>query len=213
MELIPVLLLGLLLGVRHAADPDHVVAVTTIVARRSAFGAATRVGAMWGIGHTLTIVAVGTAITVFKVVITPRVGLTMEFAVALMLILLGVLNLLGLPKKVDGTSLQLRPFLVGLVHGLAGSAAVALLVVAAIPDPRWSVAYLSVFGLGTVLGMMSITAILALPIRYASGRLLALDGYLRFASGALSIVFGLVLAHEIGFNDGLFSDHPLWLLQ
>jgi high-affinity nickel-transport protein len=213
MELLPVLLLGLLLGVRHAADPDHVVAVSTILARKSAIGAATRVGAMWGVGHTLTILTVGTAITVFKVVITPRVGLTMEFAVALMLIVLGTLNLFGLPRKVDDRSLQVRPFIVGLVHGLAGSAAVGLLVLAAIPDTRWSVAYLLVFGLGTVLGMMSITAVLSLPIRYASNRLSAANGYLRFASGALSIAFGLFLVHEIGFNDGLFTDSPHWLPQ
>jgi hypothetical protein len=209
-EFFPVLALGFLLGIRHAADPDHVVAVSTIVARKGTLSSAYRVGAMWGAGHTLTILIIGTAIAMFKVVIPVRVGLSMELAVALMLIVLGALNVIGVPRKDAERSVTLRPFLVGVVHGLAGSAAIALLVMAAIPNPSWSAAYLAVFGVGTLVGMMTITAGIALPIRFAAARFLAIDRHLRFASGALSLAFGLFLVREIGFGDGLFTANPSW---
>src|SRR5205085_3402328 len=87
--------IGLLLGMRHSTDPDHVIAVTTIVTRLRTLRHASFVGMLWGVGHTLTIFIVGSAIILFDIAIPPRIGLSMEFAVALMLILLGVLNLTG----------------------------------------------------------------------------------------------------------------------
>src|SRR5215475_7053212 len=87
--------IGFLLGMRHATDPDHVVAVSTIVSRESSFPRAAWIGMLWGIGHSLTILVVGATIILFGVAIPPRLGLTLEFSVALMLILLGVLNLTG----------------------------------------------------------------------------------------------------------------------
>jgi high-affinity nickel-transport protein len=93
-----VVLIGFFLGMRHATDPDHVIAVSTIVSRERSLSKAALIGALWGLGHTITIVLVGAAIILFNVVIPPRVGLTMEFAVGLMLILLGILNLAGVTK-------------------------------------------------------------------------------------------------------------------
>src|SRR5208283_1599284 len=90
-----VVLLGLLLGMRHSTDPEHVVAVSTIVSRQGSIRSSATIGLLWGLGHTLTIFLVGSAIIIFGVVIPPRLGLSMEFCVALMLILLGVLNLTG----------------------------------------------------------------------------------------------------------------------
>src|SRR5690349_23650102 len=83
---------------RHATDPDHVIAVSTIVSRERSIPKAGLIGILWGCGHTLTIAIVGSAIILFGVVIPPRAGLTMEFSVGLMLILLGVLNLTGAMK-------------------------------------------------------------------------------------------------------------------
>src|SRR5579863_5866712 len=94
-----VILLGFFLGMRHATDPDHVVAVTTIVSRERTLMHATVIGALWGLGHTFTILAVGSAIILFKLTIPPRVGLSMELCVGLMLILLGVLNLTGVLRR------------------------------------------------------------------------------------------------------------------
>src|SRR5919202_680871 len=88
-----VLALGFILGMRHATDADHVVAVTTIVSHQRSIARAAGVGALWGVGHTATILLVGGAIIVFRLAIPPRLGLAMEFGVAVMLVLLGVRSL------------------------------------------------------------------------------------------------------------------------
>src|ERR1700735_5393953 len=211
---VTVILLGLFLGMRHSTDPDHVLAVTTIVSRQKSVRSSATIGLLWGLGHTLTIFLVGSAIIIFGVVIPPRLGLSMEFSVALMLILLGELHLTGVtgwitervaPTKsvpatpqpalsVDrisensgkikqrvsggieffldrtigklGLYQTIRPLVVGLVHGLAGSAAVALLVLSTIKSPLWSTAYLLVFGAGTMIGMMLMTAAISIPVVY-----------------------------------------------
>jgi high-affinity nickel-transport protein len=266
-SLLPVVLLGLFLGMRHATDPDHVIAVTTIVARRrrlSGTGAAA-LAAAWGVGHTLTIMAVGGGIILLGWVIPPRVGLSLELAVGVMLVGLGLMNLSGIgpwmsqsgpqdepghstvhthahqhgdyvhthvhghdpethPHPPDQTPLArldrwfgslgayqlLRPLIVGIVHGLAGSAAVALLVLTTIRDPRWSILYLLVFGLGTIVGMMLITATIAWPLTRANARFEGVYRGLRVASGVISLVFGAVIAYRIGVVDGLFSASPNW---
>lgn len=206
-------ILGFLLGLRHATDADHVVAVTAIVARERTLGRAARIGAMWGVGHSLTLLVVGGAIVAFRLVIPPRVGLGLEFCVALMLILLGFNNLRGakganadhrhdIPPVFNG----LRPLLIGTVHGLAGSAAVALLVLATIRETSWALVYLAIFGIGTIVGMMLVTTLLAAPAMYASARVVRLQTGIRFAAGAVSLVVGVVLAREIVVSNGLFSE-------
>jgi ABC-type nickel/cobalt efflux system permease component RcnA len=262
---LPIIVLGLLLGMRHATDPDHVIAVATIVSRQRSPWSAAVIGSLWGIGHTVTILLVGGAIIVFDVVIPPRVGLAMEFSVALMLILLGILSLSGITRRVTealtpgarpeaglhahphshsdyvhthphahepeahghaesqtplsrldrlfgslGAYQAMRPLVVGLVHGLAGSAAVALLVLATIRNPAWAVAYLGLFGLGTIAGMMLITAAIGLPFAYTASRFATINRYLGVASGILSLAFGLFLAYQIGLGDGLFTSTPSW---
>jgi high-affinity nickel permease len=263
ITLIAVVLLGFFLGMRHATDPDHVIAVSTIVSRQRAPRQAALIGMLWGLGHTFTIFLVGAVIILFSVVIPPRVGLTMEFSVAVMLIILGVLNLTGILQWVtvtltpqngaththphvhgdyvhshchehapgahghaedatprgwlDKTFGQLgfyhflRPLVVGVVHGMAGSAAVALLVLTTIRNPRWAIAYLLVFGVGTIAGMMLITVALALPLALGQDRFSRFNNHLAWASGLLSLTFGLVLAYRIGFVDGLFTANPHWL--
>ena len=103
VSLIAVLSLGFFLGMRHATDADHVVAVSTIVSRERKLGSAAIIGALWGVGHTITILAVGTGIILFTLVIPPRLGLSMEFSVGLMLILLGALNLTGFNRQIRAT--------------------------------------------------------------------------------------------------------------
>lgn len=198
-----------LLGMRHATDPDHVVAVTTIASQERSFARAAGIGALWGLGHTLTILVVGGLIVVFKIVFTPRLGLSMEFIVALMLIVLGVLNLFNVQFR-TGAYTTARPMVVGVVHGLAGSAAATLLVLPLIPDPRWAAAYLLVFGIGTIAGMALMTLAIAAPSIYAMGRMTSVQTVIRTSSGALSVCFGLYLAHRIGFVDGLFTATPQW---
>jgi len=244
---IGVLLLGLFLGMRHSTDPDHVVAVSTIASRERSVGQGALIGMLWGIGHTLTIFLVGSAIILFGLVIPPRVGLSMEFSVALMLILLGVLNLTGALRwlsarfsplnpgearengnleftgnPAEGNPLDrlmsrygsyqvFRPLVIGLVHGLAGSAAVALLVLSTIRSPLWAIAYLLVFG--TIVGMMLMTSAMAIPVAYTGKHFEAAGRYLSPISGIVSTVFGLFLVYQIGFVDGLFRATVHWIPQ
>ena len=212
MTLFSILALSFFLGMRHATDSDHVVAVTTIVSQQRKVGSAAFTGIFWGIGHSLTLLIVGTAIVVFGIVIPERLGMTLEFCVALMLVLLGLLNLRRFQRGLNeadehshrhGFYLGVRPVLIGVVHGLAGSAAVALLVLPMIRKPMWSLFYLLVFAAGTITGMMLITAVLAIPLAYSANRFRSLNRYLSAAAGAFSLVFGLFLVHQIGFVDGL----------
>lgn len=207
--------LGLLLGLRHAADPDHVVAVTAIAARTRRVLPAMWLGVVWGLGHTLTVFLVGAGIILFNWVVPPRLGLAMEFCVALALVVVGLLNLGRTPAhshELDATGRLPagRAFTVGLVHGLAGSAAVALLVLATVREPRWAVGYLLVFGLGTLLGMTLVTTGFALPVASAARRWSGASRVVRLATGTLSLAFGLWLVWQIGWHDGLFLATPHW---
>ena len=202
-----ILLIGFVLGMRHATDADHVVAVTTIVSDQPSLLRASAVGALWGIGHTITILLVGGAIVVFRVAIPPRLGLAMEFAVAVMLIVLGAVNLAG--KQIASPNSSTRPIVVGFVHGLAGSAFVALLVVAAVPGSLVGLLYLALFGIGTIAGMALITMAIAMPSALTARRFVNMQRYLRLASGVASVAFGLMLVRD-GIADGLFSAAPRW---
>jgi high-affinity nickel-transport protein len=269
LNVLSFLLLGFFLGMRHATDADHVVAIATIVSRERSMVGSALIGAAWGVGHTLTVMGVGAAIILFGVVIPPRLGLSMEFAVGIMLVLLGILTLTGMGRTIgvahthgasggnpldfhdhlhahgdylhhhphgDGPDAHghgeeqtplarldrsglariafyewLRPFVVGLVHGLAGSAAAALMVLSIIREPAAALGYLLLFGLGTIVGMMLITLILSAPFAFTAVNLPKFNWRLRVASGLISFVFGLVLIYGIGFAEGgLFTDAPTW---
>ena len=207
---------GFLLGLRHATDADHVVAITTIVSRERSFRRAAWIGGLWGVGHSLTVLVVGGALVVTRRVIPPRLGLGLEFGVALMLILLGFSALRTGERsqhhRHDAGSWfrGLRPLAVGVVHGLAGSAAVALLVLAAIPETGRALAYLAVFGLGTIAGMTIVTAMLAAPAVFAAGRLPQFQHGVRLAAGVLSVAVGVLMAQQIVTSGGLFAAEPSW---
>jgi cytochrome c biogenesis protein CcdA len=207
--------IGLALGIRHAADSDHVVAVTAIAARYKRVGPAALVGVFWGLGHTLTICAVGAAIILLNLTVPPRVGLSLEFAVGIVLTVVGTLNVAGrggFLSSGDPTAGRqgIRAFAVGLVHGLAGSAAVALLVLATVHDPWAGCGYLLVFGAGTIVGMMLITVSFASPVAVLARRFQWSGTGLRLATGVLSLAFGLYVMYQVGLVDGLFRAVPSW---
>jgi high-affinity nickel-transport protein len=104
----------------------------------------------------------------------------------------------------------LRPLAIGLVHGLAGSAAVALLVLSTIHNPIWATVYLLIFGAGTMIGMMCMTAAIAVPLTFAGDRFKKLGTWVGAASGMASLCFGSFLVYQLGFLGGLFTSHPQW---
>jgi hypothetical protein len=264
VALLATLAIGLLLGIRHASDPDHIIAVSTIVSREHSVTRALGIGVAWGIGHTLTILVVGSAMILFRIELPSRVGLGMEFGVAVMLIALGIRNLLPLlnwsvqkagirssgetaeyhahgdyvhahpqaqeaqhphDPKCNPLSMMdrifrfsraygnFRSFVVGVVHGLAGSAAIALLVLGTIADLRLAILYLVAFGLGTIVGMMFITLTIASTITLGERRFASLGRHLCWASGAISLVFGLFVTYQIAIVDGLFRPQVHWIAQ
>jgi len=209
--MLSVVVLGFLLGMRHATDADHVVAVATIVSRARVMRTAAWIGAQWGIGHTVTIMLVGAPIILFNWAVAPRVGLAMELAVGVILVLLGLRNLAPHHhhRHIDEKSLRTwlpssggpSVFLVGVVHGLAGSAAVALLVLTTIRDATWAIAYLLVFGLGTVAGMVMVTTAIAIPLAGARSCSARTHSYIRTATGLLSFGFGVFLVATLLWHD------------
>jgi high-affinity nickel-transport protein len=203
--------LGFVLGMRHATDVDHVAAVTAMAGRERSLRSALSLGTLWGIGHTATVLVAGGAIITFGFAIPERLGLSLEMLVAAMLIVLGMLNLSSPPRahEHEQKASLARPVLVGVVHGLAGSAAVALLALTAIREPLWALGYLLVFGLGTILGMALFTATLTLPLAAAKRRFERADRYVVKTLGLVSIAVGVGLAYRVGFVDGLFLAESL----
>lgn len=199
--------IGFLLGMRHATDADHVVAVSTIVSRERSLASAAGIGMMWGIGHTFPVIIIGSAYILLRAVIPPRLVLALEMGVAVMLIVLGIGNMVA-PAAQAGHH-RMRPLVVGVVHGMAGSAAAAILILATVGTPRWAMVALGMFGAGTVAGMMLVTLLLAVPAMYAISRFAGAQRSITIASGVASITFGLLLAHRVGFVDGLFLAGPL----
>jgi ABC-type nickel/cobalt efflux system permease component RcnA len=236
VTLLTMLGLGLVLGLRHALDPDHIAAVSTIVSESKSMRRSSLVGTFWGLGHTVALLLAGIFVIALKFQISPRVGLWMEFIVALMLILLGARSLLKSVRdyKVhvhrhthDGTEhvhvhvhrpgeqhahrhrhrhlikLGARPFFVGLVHGMAGSGALTIMVLATIPSALAGLVYVAVFGLGSIGGMFLMSALISLPFVLTGKRFSVVSQGLQMMVGLFSLSFGLFLVWQYGFRDGL----------
>lgn len=274
LTLSTVLGVGFLLGLRHATDPDHVIAMSTIVTRERKLRAALLLGALWGVGHTLTLAVIGTLMIGFGVIIPLAVGQALEAVVGAMLVVLGVWALLGvyravrqfpqvathltehraqvgtgndcayvrarrfaaaparryrhrhphahgdyvhshahghgiaahghpaerttahwLDRRLGGWAWYqwLRPVTIGVVHGLAGSAPIALLIMASTRDAATALCYFLAFGFGTMLGMATLTGAIAAPLVLAARRLPRLGDGVRLLAGIVSVAFGLFL--------------------
>jgi hypothetical protein len=201
----PALAFGFVLGMRHATDADHVAAVSTLVAGGPSARRAALVGAWWGAGHSLSVLLVGGALVLLKAPMPVRVALALEFLVALMLIALGVRSM---ATRAPQTGTSFRPFAVGVMHGLAGSAVLALLVLGATSSAFNAAVYLVVFCLGTIGGMAAITALFAIPAAVSPARTLRFERTIRMVAGFASIAIGVALAHRVGVTDGLFAATP-----
>ncbi len=226
LNLLSILGLGLLLGLKHALDADHVVAVSTITSQTKSLKKAARIGAFWGLGHTTTLLIAGGIVLAFGLTIPTRLGLGFEFIVGIMLVILGVRVLWRIRKdrlhihqhEHDGTThahLHAHAnnpthqhghmsFAVGMVHGLAGSAALMLLVLATVRSLPLGILYILIFGLGTMLGMAVVTTLISLPFLAAS-RMHRLHLGLSVMAGFASIAVGCATMLEIGMVQGLFK--------
>jgi hypothetical protein len=209
--------LGSLLGMRHALEPDHLAAVSTLVTRERSGYKAALIGACWGLGHTASLLAVAAVLIALRTEMTTGMSEVFEFGVALMLIVLGYRAIRqaarqgasgpahlhqhrhvvhvhpGVPAHVHvgRWTLARRPLLIGAVHGLAGSGALTALVLTTLPTTAAQLAYISLFGLGSTLGMAALSGVLGWPIaRLGTNRKMARA--MSLAVGFVSIALGIV---------------------
>ncbi|MBZ5515932.1 MAG: urease accessory protein UreH [Acidobacteriia bacterium] len=227
------LALGFVLGLRHALDADHLAAVSTFVSEERNILRSTLIGASWGMGHTASLLVFGLAVAAFRLALTPRLSQFLEFLVGCMLIFLGANVLFRLARggalhvhrhTHDGVehshlhvhlgqaehqhqhrTLRLggRPFVVGVVHGLAGTAALMMLVVGALPSLLLAAGYILIFGVGSIGGMMVMSLLMSVPLVLAVQRLQLLERLIRVAAGLFSLGFGGYLAWDVGLIQSL----------
>lgn len=237
--------LGLVFGLKHATEVDHVVAVSTIVSEHRNILRAAFVGGLWGAGHTAALVIVGVLVLVFRIAIPLPVANWLEFGVALMIISLGVLAVVKVLRKRpdvhlhrhshDGQShvhihfheqgsehapapsdhsnaakppahshaiarIGFKPLMVGAMHGLAGSAALTLLVLTQIHSVWLGLLYLALFGVGSTVGMLLMSGLIGLPFALSARRLSRFNHALQTVAGILSVAFGLWYAYATAFR-------------
>jgi ABC-type nickel/cobalt efflux system permease component RcnA len=223
------LTLGFVLGLRHALDPDHLVAVSTIVSEHKSIKRSSLVGTFWGLGHTASLLGIGIVILFMRASIPAHFEPWMEAPVAAMLIVLGVsatwrafrergwqvhTHTHSHEDRAPHTHVHLhaheqhdhkhrlfrmgrKPFLVGLVHGVAGSAALTLAVLTTIPSVALGLLYITVFGIGSFGGMLFMSAMIGLPFAVTARRFSVVNGGIRLFAGVFSVLFGLLLAWNL----------------
>ena len=196
MTLLPALALGFALGIRHATDADHIAAVGTIASGDASARRAVLTGAWWGLGHSLSVLLVGGSLVLMRWPMPSRLALALEMAVAVMLVALGLRAILRHDREVPASAT--RPVLIGVMHGLAGSAALALLLIASTPDTVTAAAYLVLFCVGTIAGMAAVSALFTLPARFGAARGVHLGRAAQVVAGTASIVIGVSLALRVG---------------
>jgi ABC-type nickel/cobalt efflux system permease component RcnA len=233
--------LGLVFGLKHATEADHIVAVSTIVSEQRNVLRSAIVGALWGIGHTASLILVGILVLALRIAIPESITNWLEFGVALMIVGLGVSALLGALRrradvhlhqhKHDGVAhvhlhfhehgtehtgtvaahthtvsrLGFKPLLVGAMHGLAGSAALTLLVLTQINSMALGLLYLTLFGVGSIFGMLLMSGLIGLPFALTARRFNGLHYGLQTVAGALSVVFGLWYGYQVAVASGLWQ--------
>ncbi|HJZ78952.1 MAG TPA: sulfite exporter TauE/SafE family protein [Pyrinomonadaceae bacterium] len=229
--MLSLLALGFVLGLKHALDADHLAAVSTMATERRSLFASSLIGALWGLGHTISLMLAGVFVILLHFEIGERASKFLELSVGLMLITLGINALRKLaggrihmhahehdghwhvhphlhergrhdqPHTHHGLKSGARPLLVGMVHGLAGSAALTLLVLATIPSALIGFLYIVIFGIGSIGGMMIMSTLFALPAKLTAERFARANFALRGLAGIFSLAFGVFMIYYIGFVD------------
>ncbi|MGD9561955.1 MAG: urease accessory protein UreH [Pyrinomonadaceae bacterium] len=244
-----VLFYGFVLGLKHATEADHLAAVTTIVTERANLWTSALVGGLWGVGHTISLLAAGILVLVLNYEISERTERILEFGVGLMLVFLG-LNVIR--KLLSGGHLHFHPhehgthahshphlhehdddhahshdhgdahahdetpthhgmrlspraLLIGMIHGLAGSAALMLLIIPTIDSRAVGLLYIVIFGIGSIGGMMLMSLLVGLPFRFTDLKFHRFNHILQAVAGLISISLGLWIVYEKGFAEGLIG--------
>ncbi|MGE7761159.1 urease accessory protein UreH [Peribacillus sp. NPDC097895] len=207
MSLLWVLAFGFVLGIKHALEPDHIIAVSTIASQSKKIWKSSLAGVFWGIGHTLTLLVFGVILILLKNEIPQAWAMSLEFLVGIMLVYLGVTTIFSWKNKQHdhtGRATYLKSMFVGIVHGLAGSAAMVLLTMGTI-DAAWQGAiYIIIFGVGTCIGMLLFTTILSIPFVTSTYSKKVNRSLIRL-TGVISMVFGIYYMYNLGINEKLFS--------
>lgn len=201
--ILPSLLFASVIGFQHAFEADHLVAVSSIVSKRNNTYLAVKDGIYWGLGHTSTILLIGVLILVGKIVFSEITFTYLETGVGLMLVTLGFLRLQGI-FKAEHTHLHLvdvkdnhhLAYGVGLVHGLAGSGAMVLLVMTEIKETLYSLIYLLIFGGGSIVGMLLAAGLFSLPLSRKLRKIEFLRLLVSLLSSVLCIGFGFYIIYR-----------------
>lgn len=229
-SLFSILLIGFVLGIKHALEPDHVIAVSTIASQSKKLSRSSLAGVFWGIGHTLTLFVVGMSVIFMKGEIPEEWALSLEFLVGIMLVYLGVSSILNLRRigatththsEINHDHFHLHPvkpstahihkkvsylksMFIGIIHGLAGSAAMVVLTMSTVSSVWQGAMYMLVFGLGTVAGMLISTTIIGIPFVLTASKE-RVNTWLTQATGTISTLFGVYYMYNLGITEGLFS--------
>ena len=205
--------MGFLLGLKHAFDADHIAAMAALNSKNSSLK-----GFFWGIGHTVSLLVIGFLVLSFKITIPEKLALSFELVVGIMLVILGVNALaafkrfkLHFHKHRHGAKEHLhlhshyiskshnhghKPLLIGLIHGLAGSAALTLLVLSTINSIPIGIFYILVFGIGSIIGMVVISKIISLPFKFMAHKFYGAHAMLRLGAGFASLAFGISIMYS-----------------
>jgi sulfite exporter TauE/SafE len=227
--LVSILALGFVLGIKHAIEPDHVIAVSTIASQSKKLWRSSLSGVFWGIGHTATLFIVGAILIVMKGDIPEKWAMSLEFLVGIMLVYLGITGILSCKNTVvhklkpdrethkhrDGHEYRyqskhnsyIKSIFIGLVHGLAGSGAMVLLTMSAVKSAWEAVIYILIFGAGTIVGMLLFTTIIGIPFVISANKF-SFNKTLTQLTGVISTVFGVHYMYNLGITEGLFN---LWI--
>lgn len=230
-----VLSIGFVVGIKHAMEPDHVIAVSTIASHTKKLGKASLAGVFWGSGHTLTLLVVGMLLIFMKGAIPETWAMSLEFIVGIMLVYLGLTSIVSFGKRKiqlhshahhgnshhhlhsagqredssheKGKTSFAKSAIIGMVHGLAGSAAMVLLTMSTVQTEWEGLLYILVFGAGTIVGMLLCTTIIGIPF-VLSARNISLNAALTRITGIISVAFGCYYMYNLGISEGLFQ---MWM--
>ncbi len=214
--LLSILFFGFILGIKHAIEPDHVIAVSTIASQSKKLWRSSLAGVFWGVGHTATLFIVGIVLILMKGELPEKWAMSLEFLVGIMLVYFGVAAVRSVKNvriqghdhvHTAGDVSYSKSMFMGLIHGLAGSAAMVLLTMSTVNSVWEGAAYILIFGAGTVVGMLFFTTIIGIPFVISTGKV-GLNKALTQATGVVSTAFGFYYMYNLGITEGLFK---LWI--